>query len=56
MTRPDAPLIRHLCKTLGTEAGRVYDRLPLFVLLDEADELIGHEAELLEALGPEEIE
>ena len=47
--RTDTALIRYLSGELGQEAAAVYNRLPLFLLPDDSDELMGHERDLLDA-------
>lgn len=39
MTRTDIPLIKHLAHTMSIEAAGVYNRLPLFLMPEESDEL-----------------
>lgn len=59
--RTDATLLRHLAQLKrpygqpwdGLAAARVYDRLPLFLLPEEASELLTHESALLEAVREE---
>lgn len=43
----DAPLVRHLAQTISLQAAGVYNRLPLFILPEEARELTEHEQDLL---------
>ena len=47
--RTDAPLIKHLAATISTDAAGVYNRLPLFVMPEESEDLMQHEADLLSA-------
>jgi hypothetical protein len=49
MTRPDVPLIRHLARTMDLEAAGIYNRLPLFLMPEESDELLRHERDLLDS-------
>jgi len=52
--RPDRVLIKHLYRTLGPKAAEIYNRLPLFVLPEDSEELIKHELKLLE-IAPQEL-
>lgn len=47
--RTDSPLIKHLNATMGLKAAEVYNRLPLFVMPDGADEIMSREQDLLDA-------
>jgi hypothetical protein len=49
MIRTDSPLIRHLARTMGLEAAGIYNRLPLFLMPEESDELLRHERDLLDS-------
>jgi hypothetical protein len=50
--RTDIPLIKHMIDQIGPEAGGVYNRLPLLVMPDDSDLLLGHERDLLETALP----
>ncbi len=56
MTRTDSPLIKHLASGAAVkslEAAAVYNALPLFVMPEEASELLSNEMGLLDAIdGP----
>lgn len=47
--RTDSELIKHLGQTMGIEAAREYNTLPLFLMPSEADEIMRHEQQLLDA-------
>ena len=52
--RTDIALIKYLAQSIGPEAADVYNRLPLFLMPDESDELIKNERNLLDA-APENL-
>jgi hypothetical protein len=47
--RTDAVFIKHLNATIGVKAAEVSNRLPLFIMSEESDEILRHERELPEA-------
>jgi len=49
MIRTDSALIKHLAHTVSLDAALVYNRLPLFVIPEESQELMQHERSLLDA-------
>lgn len=54
MNRTDSELIKHLYRTRGAEAASLYNRLPLFIMPSEAEELLANEESLL-AATPESL-
>lgn len=50
--RTDTSLIKYLAENIGPEAAAAYNRLPLFIMPDDAHEFMSHEKDLLN-LGPE---
>jgi len=50
--RSDSDLIKHLDKIIGIDAATVYNKLPLFLMPEEAVELLRHETQMLDAGTP----